>query len=451
MKYREVSKGDTYIILGMSFVFIIGCILFNISLFLGFLGSIVFSLCVFLKEGFAIKELVRIMFIGLKECKRLYLFILLIGATISIWLSSGVVPTMMYYGFEYMNGMNFLFASFIVTSLISLFMGTAVGTISTVGIALLGVGKGFGIPIPILLGVIISSAFIADKISPISGLLNLTLSVTKTKYNKVLRSMINTLIPTYLITGLIYYFIGIKYGIGSDLNLEYYKVAILDGFVVSPYLFLFPVFILSMSVLGLDIILIVFLGLFGGMVVSFVLQNMSVGSILYTMVFGYKVGTASSELNNIFASGGIMSMVEVVLIVMGAIALSSLFEGTGLIKPLIDKVLLNIKTKKQLILSTGLISSLLTIITCDQTVGIVLPARVFKDKYDELGLDQTILARTISDTGTIIAPLMPWNVNALIIYVISGVSAMNYAPYAVLCYICPMVTLIVALSYDVES
>jgi len=52
------------------------------------------------------------------------------------------------------------------------------------------------------------------------------------------------------------------------------------------------------------------------------------------------------------------------------------------------------------------------------------------------------LARTISDTGTIIAPLMPWNVNALIIGTVVGVTS-GYAIFAVLCYISPIITLII--------
>jgi len=59
-------------------------------------------------------------------------------------------------------------------------------------------------------------------------------------------------------------------------------------------------------------------------------------------------------------------------------------------------------------------------------------------------VEGTVLARTISDTGTIIAPLFPWNVNALIIGMISGISAVNYWPYALLCFISTLMTLIIA-------
>jgi len=98
-----------------------------------------------------------------------------------------------------------------------------------------------------------------------------------------------------------------------------------------------------------------------------------------------------------------------------------------------------------LIVKTGVLSTFLNVITCDQTVGILVPAKFAAEKYDDMGLDRSILARTISDTGTIIAPLMFWNVNAIIIYGITRISAISYAPYGVLCYICPLVTVISSL------
>lgn len=448
MDENKILKKYAYIVLIISLVLIVSCILVGISLFYGFLGSIALSFIIFLQNGFSAKELLYVMKEGLMECKILYGLIILIGATISIWLCSGIVPTMIYYGLEYMKGINFLFAAFIITSIISVFMGTAVGTISTIGLALLGIGKGFGIPQHILLGVIVSGAFIADKISPISGLLNLTLTTTKTTYKQTMKSMFTTLIPMYLLTAIIYYYIGKRYSIALDVsNLNSFQLAIEEGFYISPFLLLLPFTILVMCFWGIKTIKAISIGLFGGIIVSLSLQNMDFIDVLRAIFWGYRGTTATAELNEILVSGGIVSMIEVVFIVMGAIALSSLFEGTGIIQPIIDNIISKVRSRNELILKTGFISSILTIITCDQTVGIILPGRLLKEKYQELRVDNTILARTISDTGTIIAPLMPWNVNALIILIISGVTAIDYAPYAVLCYICPVITVMIAHLY----
>ncbi len=448
MKKNVITKKYTYLMFAVSLILILSCILFNYSLFYGFLGSIILSFCIFLKNGFSKKELLTMIKSGLVECKTLYILILLIGATVSIWLCSGIIPSMIYYGFEYMRGMNFLFASFIITSIISVFMGTAVGTISTIGIALVGIGNGFEIPQYILIGAIISGAFIADKISPISGLLNLTLVTTKTSYKQTIKRMLITFIPIYVLTAVVYYFIGKGYNVNlASCDLDKFQFAIKEGFYISPFLILLPILILVMTSIGIKTIKAISIGLLGGIIVSLSLQNMNLFDVIKAIFWGYKGNTATAELNEILVCGGIFSMIEVALIVMGAVTLNSLYEGTGIIQPIINNIVSNVRTKSGLILKTGLISSILTIITCDQTVGIILPARLLKEKYSEFEVDNTILARTISDTGTVIAPLMPWNVNSLIISIILGVTAIDYAPYAVLCYISPIITFIFAFLF----
>ncbi|MBU3145783.1 Na+/H+ antiporter NhaC family protein [Clostridium sp. CF012] len=445
MNKKSISKIHFYIIVAASIILISACITIKISLAYGFLSSIIFTSTILIKYKYTVKDITVLLFSGLKEAWMLYVLILLIGAAASVWMASGVVPSLMYYGFEYMKNMNFLLATFLIVSLVSIFMGTAIGTVSTIGIALLGVGKGFGVPAPILLGVIISGAFIADKMSPISGLFNLTLTTTKRSYKQVMTAMLPTFIPLFLITALVYYLIGRNFSIstGSE-NLIYYQNAILDGFKISPFIALLPVIILVMSLLGSKTIPTILIGLLAGCLVSVFSQHMSLASLIKSLFFGYHGSTASTELNKILISGGIKSMVEVVLIVMGAVSLTSLFEKTGMIAPLIEKLTSGVRTKRQLIFKTALISSFLTIITCDQTVGILLPGRLLQDKYNELGVDTTLLARTISDTGTIIAPLMVWNINALILKSLTGISATSYAPFAVLCYLSPIITIIVS-------
>ncbi|MBK5241861.1 Na+/H+ antiporter NhaC family protein [Clostridium sp.] len=452
MSKKCISKTHSYFIIAASIILISTCIITNTSLAFGFLGGIIIMSLILVKYRYTIKDIIVLILSGLKEAWTLYVLILLIGAAASVWLASGVVPSLMYYGFQYMKGMNFLLATFLIVSLVSIFMGTAIGTVSTIGLALLGVGKGFEVPAPLLLGVIVSGAFIADKMSPISGLLNLTLTATKKSYKEVLTAMLPTFIPLFLITAVVYYLMGMNFTISTNsYSLLHYQNAILEGFKISPYIAFLPAIVLIMPLFGFKTIPTILMGVLAGCIVSVIFQHVSFASLINSLFFGYKGSTASADLNKILVSGGIKSMIEVVLIVMGAVSLTSLFEKTGMIVPLINKVTNGTRTKGQLIIKTSLISSLLTIITCDQTVGILLPGRLLQDKYNELGVDTSLLARTISDTGTIIAPLMIWNINALILKSLTGISATSYAPYAVLCYLSPVITIIVSYSFKSKN
>jgi NhaC family Na+:H+ antiporter len=275
------------------------------------------------------------------------------------------------------------------------------------------------------------------------------MTTTKVQYKRLIPSMLYTFLPVYTISALLYYLIGRVYTTNTALShFLQYQQAIFDSFYVSPWLLLLPLGVVCLSVMGVKVIQTISIGLVGGILLSGWLQKMAAVEILHAIVYGYRGATTSPELNRILISGGIRSMIEVLFIVIGAISLSSMLERTGLIQPLVNKVTARVKSKGELVLKTGVISSLLTIVTCDQTVGIILPSRLLREKYEQLGLGQELLARTISDTGTIIAPLFPWNVNALIIGVITGISAMEYAPYAVLCYIFPLISILLSYSWQ---
>lgn len=439
------SKADlhSFLIFIVSLGLIGICILLNIPLYFGFAGAVVFTVGMLIKKGYELKSLINMMLTGIKDCSKLFVIIMLTGATVSIWLSSGIVPTLMYYGFEYIKHINYILACFIVTSVISVVMGTAVGTVSTIGIALIGIGKGFAIPDYLLLGAVISGAFVADRISPISGLVNLMLKTTDLKYRDYVKSMLNTLIPSFIIAAAAYYFIGKDYmSVINPAKIAIFQGNISKAFVITPILLLLPLIVITMSVCGVKPIINMSIGVAGGSLISIFLQKKAVLEVLQYIFSGYKSASGVEELDKILRGGGIQPMIEVLLIVAGAVALSSLLEGTNIINPIIANVMNKAKTKLSLVARTAAFSSLLTIVTCDQTAGIILLGRLLKKRYEDLGVDKVKLARTIADTGTTIAPLIPWNINSIIILAITGVSTLQYAPYAVLCYIAPLISVL---------
>ena len=73
--------------------------------------------------------------------------LMLVGMIVGIWIASGTVPLLIQYGLTMLNPQIFLAASMLLCSVVSLSLGTSWGTVSTVGLALVGIGVGFDIPI----------------------------------------------------------------------------------------------------------------------------------------------------------------------------------------------------------------------------------------------------------------------------------------------------------------
>jgi len=408
------------------------------SLSIGFLAAIL--LCAVAQYGnYEIKTTCKSMVAAISEVKILFVIIFLIGASVSSWLAGGVVQTIMVYGLKAMLGQNVILMTFVITAVAGFFMGTAIGTISTLGIAILGIGAAFNIPLAMLLGAAVSGAFVSDKISPLSGLMNLTLSGAGSKYRDAVQSMLVTLVPTLLLTGLFYVFIGGKYVTSSADQVTQIEAAMRHAFVIHPALFVLPIFVVAMALLGKPSTLSIGSGVVLGAVFSVWIQGNTLIESLKFILMGYSVQTGDQLLDGVLKSGGMIGMVEVIFIVMGAVALSDLMESSQLNNRLFGPYFESVKTGNQLLMRSGFVSIILTALTCDQTAGIVLPLKMLRKKGPAFKVTPAMSVRAISDTGTIVAPLMPWNINALIIIGITGISATAYAPYAVLCAIAPIV------------
>lgn len=72
--------------------------------------------------------------------------LIVVGMLIGVWIASGTVPTLIYYGLTVLTPQIFLAAAMVLCAVVSVSLGTSWGTVGTIGLALMGIGAGFGIP-----------------------------------------------------------------------------------------------------------------------------------------------------------------------------------------------------------------------------------------------------------------------------------------------------------------
>lgn len=415
----------------------------------GFIFCIIISLLYFHRKGYEYKSLFKMIGKGVNETKIIFAVIAFMGAAISIWMASGIVPALVSYGLLYLNGPDFILVAFLITALVASFMGTAVGTVSTIGIALIAIGGSLGANKPLLMGAMVSAAFVADRISPVSSLTNLTLKVTGVEYKEYLRKMMTTLIPSLILSGIIFFFLGRANPIMANSEMvNSFREKIGSIYTITPFLLLVPVAIIVMATLGVKVLENLAIGTLIGSIISLVVQKVQFLTLVKAILFGYTLNSPLPEMNKVFHGGGVLPMIEVIFIVMGAIAFSSILEGTKVVEPIIAKIINGSTNRKYISSATAAMSMSLTAITCDQTVGILFMGKYMQPSFEKSGLGRTRLARLIADTGTTVAPLVPWNVNALIILAFTGVSVISFLPYMVLCYLTPIVSLAVIFIGD---
>ena len=133
---------------------------------------------------------------NIKSISSPIIILLLVGALSGTWLISGIIPSMIYYGFNIINASFFLPSCVIISAIVALATGSSWSTSATIGIALIGIGKALGFDIGIVAGAVISGAYFGDKMSPLSDTTNLAAAVSGSDLFEHIKYMTITTVPT---------------------------------------------------------------------------------------------------------------------------------------------------------------------------------------------------------------------------------------------------------------
>ena len=222
---------------------------------------------------------------------------------------------------------------------------------------------------------------------------------------------------------------------GSRLFLE----ALKRGGIVSPALLLAPAFMMIMAAFRVPILTNLSLNALVAAVVAMVAQHAPPAIVVRTALLGHHVSGAL-PVAPVTAGGGLASMVGVLLVLISSTALSGILAGTGIFDAALGKWLSRLVSPRRILLATMGFSVATGMVAANQALSVVLPCTLLERVYREKGLSGLALAHVVSDSGVIVAPLVPWSVAALGPAAILGVSPGAYIPYAFLCWALPAVS-----------
>ncbi|WP_099192445.1 Na+/H+ antiporter NhaC family protein [Tepidibacter mesophilus] len=177
------------------------------------------------------------------SAKRIIIILSLVGMLTSSWMMYGTIPYMIHLGLTALKKYNFILLSFLIMSSISYILGTAVGSISTIGVVIITIGKSIGLNTSILAGAIVSGAFLGDRSSPISSALNLNIEMTNSNTYKLITKMNTTLLPAFITSCILYFVLGKYNNVNNYTNLNDILVQLSKNFNINIFC-LIPVILL---------------------------------------------------------------------------------------------------------------------------------------------------------------------------------------------------------------
>ena len=399
------------------------------------------SIAAFLKNPW--KDIQEGMVHGISIAMGSILILFIVGMMIGIWILGGIVPSMIYYGLKILSPGIFLVATLLICSIVALGTGSSWSTAGTLGVALIGVGKGLGIPVSMVAGAIISGAYFGDKMSPLSDTTNLAPAVAGTDLFSHIRHMVYTTTPAYLFSIVLYTLIGIKFSNGhlNTQDIETMLSTMKSAFFIHPVLLIPPCIVILMVIKRIPPLPALFCGTVIGGFFALISQSASLAEIIDAAFSGYRSQTGEMIVDNLLSRGGIMSMMETVALIFCALAFGGIMEKTTMLETIARSLLRRVRKNGSLIATTILSCIGMNVVAPTQYMSIVIPGRMYKNAFEKQKLHPKNLSRCLEDAGTLSSPLIPWNSCAAFMQATLGVNPMLYIPYAFLNLATPFVSI----------
>lgn len=406
------------------------------------------------------------------------LILIAIGMLVGSWVQAGVVPGLIYYGFFALSPGIFLTATLIICSIIAVATGSSWTVGGTVGVALIGIASGLGIPAPLTAGVIISGAYFGDKMSPLSDTTNLAPISSGSNLFDHIRAMMWTTIPSYIIVLIITIALGFTYG-GDNAAFDADRITAMQQilaseFKINPfYVLIPPVVVIGLTIKKCPAVPGMIAGTAIAAVISY-FQGNSLHDVMNAIHYGYESSVASqiadaaaadlpgliskfglsgapamiqevsSTIVELLNRGGLDSMMWSLSLIIIALVLGGIMECCGYLNVLISPMLYKVRTVGgfvTLVVASCFVSN---IFLGDQYLSIVVPGRMFKTAVAKTDLSPRMLSRSLEDCGTMTAVLIPWTGCGGFQSGALGVPTLEYAPYCFLNILNPFVAIIMS-------
>ena len=337
--------------------------------------------------------------------------------------------------------------------------GSSWTTIATIGVALMGVGNAMGLPEGWVAGAIISGAYYGDKLSLLSDTTVLASSTVGVPIFTHIRYMLYTTIPSMVVALIVFAIAGLTLPHASDAASDLYASTLAEVFHLSPWLLVVPILTGVLIARKLPALITLFAAVLFACVAMLVAQQPLINEvagvtqgdflstfkgILITCYGSTAIETGNAQLNDLVSTGGMGGMMNTVWLILCAMVFGGIMTGSGMLRALTDIFLRWVRRTVASVASTVGAGLFFNLCSADQYISIILTGRLFKELYEERGLEPRLLSRAVEDSATVTSVLIPWNSCGMTQATVLGVATFTYLPYCIFNLVSPLMSILVA-------
>lgn len=413
-----------------------------LALLLGFIPFLILAL----KEGTSWHTLLHSISTSLTQLSKVYQILFLIGAAIGLWMAAGTLPFLINAGIGLIHPNAFLIFVFLLTWMITLLLGSALGSAGMIGVLFMAIAHASGYSLPMTAGAVVSAIYLGERSSPLSSCANLVAQVTQQPLMRYLITNIKNSLFSIVLTALLY--AGLSLMLPMTGNNDVLQKSITAQFnlnllVLTPVIVLFALLLWKKQIIpALISSMLLTIG------IAVMIQGQSLADLTHTAFYGFQL-PASHSLAESLRTTGILGMVKAILTVMASALYSGIFECTDLLKP-IQEPLVTLSKRTSNALGLLIASVIGAAIGCSQTFAILFANQLMQNQYTAESNQQVQLANDMANSGVLTPALIPWNAACSIPASLLG-TGFSFIPFAFFLFIAPAEMLIKATLQSIKQ
>ena len=394
-----------------------------------------------------IKEMLAAGYDAVAQSLEAMFILLFVGCLVGSFEWCGTIPALVFYGLKIFTPTIFLPLVCLLCAIVGLSLGSSYTVTATLGIAFMSIGATMGINPAIIAGAVLSGACTGDKFSPLSDSTNLSAASAQTGLFDHVRAMVATTFPAFVIAFLGYCALSFTGNAGEyDPELvEGLENAISDNFAfMSPVLLLPILAIIVIAVIQIPAVPGVLLVSLIGCLFAVIFQGATFADCISMTHYGFGIETGNELADKLMNRGGMDSMLWTINMALIAIGFGGMYSRSGAVESLLGGMIKKIRTPFHMAAAIILTAMFCILTMCDQYLGLIIPAGMYREKVDEMGLSRNLLSRCQEDGGTLFSPLVPWSSCGVYHSGMLQVSTMAYLPWCFTNILNPIISLATA-------
>ena len=422
---------ELFIAFGIFIASMLTAVITGYSMILPLLVGLAAFMAVGKIRGFSLVSMAEMSKKGILDSIVVIKVMLVIGILTAVWRVSGTITVFVYYGMKVIMPPIFLIVTFALCCLLSYAIGTSFGIAGTVGVIFIALARSGGVDPVIAAGVIMSGVYFGDRCSPVSSSANMVAGITDTKIYDNVKIMFRTAMLPLVIAFMAYAVLSVTNPI-SHVDEQMIR-DFQNEFNISVWAFIPAVIMIALPLLKVGVIKAMTASIISGVLVACLVQKTAVIKVAEICILGYE--SESQGIGAILNGGGLVSMIEIVVILIISSTYSGIFNGTGILLSLQDK-LAKACTKIGRFAVMVCMSIGISAIFCNQTIGTLMCCDLMKQPYIDGGGTLEELAIDMENSVILIACFIPWSIGCSVPLALLGADFTSL-PFAVYMYAVP--------------